>query len=329
MSTNNILVFVEQREGKILPASFQLLALAGELASASGGQAEACVVGEGVGTLTDAIAAQGAKKIYTVDDPELGTYRPMPYAAALAAVIDAADPKAVLVPTTAMGRDLASRAAARKRATLAIDCTEVSLDGEDLIATKPMYAGKFSGKFRLAKDRLQMVTVRSNAYGAAEPQSGATAEVQPVPLALSDGDGRLKIKEVVSTTSGIKDVTEADIIVSGGRPLKSEENFKVIYELAELLDGAVGASRAAVDAGYQPHGRQVGLTGKVVTPVLYIACGIDGAIQHLAGMRGSKVIVAINTKKDAPIFKVATYGCIADLFTMVPLLTDEIRRLKE
>lgn len=329
MSTNNVLVFVEQREGKILPASFQLLGLASELAGASGGQAEACVVGSGVGNLTDAIAAQGAKKIYTVDDAELAAYRPGPYTSALAGVIDAADPKTVLVPTTAMGRDLASRVAARKRAALAIDCTEVAYDGDDLIVHKPMYAGKFSAKFRLAKDRLQIATVRSNAYAAAEPQAGATAEVQAVPLALGDSDKRLKIKEIVSTTSGIKDVTEADIIVSGGRPLKSEENFKVIYELAELLDAAVGASRAAVDAGYQPHGRQVGLTGKVVTPVLYIACGIDGAIQHLAGMRGSKVIVAINTKKDAPIFKVATYGCIADLFTMIPLIADEIRRLKE
>jgi electron transfer flavoprotein alpha subunit len=329
MSTNNILVFIEQRDGKILPASYQLLALANELASASGGQAEACVVGSGIGGLTDAIAAQGAKKIYTVDDPELAMYRPGPYAGALAAVIDAADPKAVLVPTTAMGRDLASRAGARKRAALAIDCSEVTLDGGDLVIQKPMYAGKFSGKFRLSKDKLQIATVRSNAYAAMEPQAGAAADVQSVPLALTDGDTRLKIKEIVSTTSGIKDVTEADIIVSGGRPLKSEENFKIIYELAELLDGAVGASRAAVDAGYQPHGRQVGLTGKVVTPVLYIACGIDGAIQHLAGMRGSKVIVAINTKKDAPIFKVATYGCIADLFAVLPLVTDEIRKLKE
>jgi electron transfer flavoprotein alpha subunit len=244
-------------------------------------------------------------------------------------VIDAADPKAVLVPTTAMGRDLASRTGARKQAALAIDCSEVTLDGGDLVIQKPMYAGKFSGKFRLSKDKLQIATVRSNAYSAMEPQAGATADVQSVPLALTDGDQRLKIKEIVSTTSGIKDVTEADIIVSGGRPLKSEENFKIIYELAELLDGAVGASRAAVDAGYQPHGRQVGLTGKVVTPVLYIACGIDGAIQHLAGMRGSKVIVAINTKKDAPIFKVATYGCIGDLFAVLPLITDEIRKLKE
>ncbi len=325
---NNILVFIEQRDGKILPASFQHLALANELAGSTGGQAEACVVGADVNGLTDAIAAQGAKKIYTVEDAELGMYRPMPYATAVAAIIDKADPKTVIFPTSALGRDLASRTAARKRGAMAIDCTEVSLDGDDLIIAKPMYAGKFSGTFRLSKERLQIVTVRSNAYAASEPLSGATAEVQAVPVTLGDGDKRLKINEIVSTTSGIKDVTEADVIVSGGRPLKSEDNFKILYELAELFDAAVGASRAACDAGYQPHSRQVGLTGKVVTPVLYIACGIDGAIQHLAGMRGSKVIVAVNTKKEAPIFKVATYGCVADLFTMVPLIADEVRRLK-
>ena len=328
MSTNNILVFVEQRNGKILPASFQLLALANELTNASGGQTEACVLGENVGGLTDGIAAQGAKKIYTVDDPELSTYRPGAYTTALTAVIDAGAPKALLVPSSAMGRDLAARVGTRKHAALAIDCMELTCDGEDLVAAKPMYAGKFSAKFRLSKDRLQIAVVRPNAYGASEPSPGATADLQAIPVTLTDTDKRLKIKEIAATGSGIKDVTEADIIVSGGRALKSEDNFKILHELAELLDAAVGASRAACDAGYQPHARQVGLTGKVVTPVLYIACGIDGAIQHLAGMRGSKVIVAINTKPDAPIFKVATYGCVVDLFTLVPLLTEEFMRLK-
>jgi len=326
--TSNILVFIEQRDGKIHPASFQLLTLAGELAKATGGQAEACVAGQGVAGLVDKIAAYGAKKIYVVDDVELAMYRPQPYTTALAAAIDQADPKMVLVPTTALGRDLAARLAARKQAALAIDCTELSLDGDDLVVSKPMYAGKFSAKFRLSNERLQIATVRSNAYSAGEPQEGASAETVAVSLTLSDADQRLKIKEIASTSAGVKDVTEADIVVSGGRALKSEENFKIIQELAETLDGAVGASRAACDAGYQPHSRQVGLTGKVVTPVLYIACGIDGAIQHLAGMRGSKVIVAVNTKREAPIFKVANYGCVMDLFTLVPLLTKEFQRLQ-
>ncbi|MGD2110540.1 MAG: electron transfer flavoprotein subunit alpha/FixB family protein [Phycisphaerae bacterium] len=326
--SNNILVFIEQRDGKVLSASYQLLALANELAGSTGGAATACIVGQDIGGLTSDVAAHGAKKIYTVDDAELKLYRPSTYASAVAGAIDADDPTIVLFPTSAMGRDLAPRVAARKKGALAIDCTEVKLDGGDLVVSKPMYAGKFSATFKLAKDSLQIATVRSNAYSALDPQTGASADVVPVPLTLTDADKRLMAKEVVSTSAGVKDVTEADIVVSGGRALKSEDNFKIIHELAEMLDGAVGASRAACDAGYQPHSRQVGLTGKVVTPVLYVACGIDGAIQHLAGMRGSKVIVAINTKKEAPIFNVANYGCVADLFTLVPLLTAEFERLK-
>lgn len=325
MSTN-ILVFIEQRGGKILPASFQLFTAASKLAG--DGHVAAVVVGQGVAGLAGTVAGYGAKKVLVIDDAELSMYRVMPYAAAVAAAIEASQAKVVLFPTTFMGRDLAARVAARKRAALAIDCTEVAMEGGDLIASKPMYAGKFSAKFRLSASRLQIVTVRSNAYSAPTPQAGANAETQQIALSFRDVDKRANIKEIVSTSSGVKDVTEADVVVSGGRSLKSAENFKIIYELAEALDGAVGASRAACDAGYQPHTRQVGLTGKVVTPKLYIACGIDGAIQHLAGMRGSKVIVAINTKKDAPIFKVSTYGCVADLFALVPLLTREFQLIK-
>lgn len=323
----NILVFIEQRNGTILPASYQILAVATELAGKTGGQAEAVVVGENVSGLTDSIAAQGAKKIYTVEDADLALYRASAYAAAVGAALEAADPRTLLVPTTFMGRDLAARVAARQRAALAVDCIELGLDGDTLVATKTMYAGKLTATFKLGGERLQVATVRSNVYAALEAQPGASAEVQSVSVSLSDNDKRLKCVDVASTSSGVKDVTEGDIVVSGGRSLKSEENFKIIYELAQALDGAVGASRAACDAGYQPHSRQVGLTGKVVTPRLYVACGIDGAIQHLAGMRGSKVIVAINTKQEAPIFKVATYGCVADLFTLVPLLTKEVNKL--
>lgn len=324
---SNILVFIEQRGGKVLPASYQLLAVANTLAKSTGGRAEACLFGHGVGPLTSVVAAQGAKKIYTIDDPALANYSVLSYAIALCAVIDAAKPKTVLLPTSSMGRDLAARVAARKRAALAIDCTDVKLDGADLVVSKSMYAGKLNAKFRLLGSALQVVTIRSNVFSADAPQAGAPTDVQAVPLMLREADQRTRVKEVVTTSAGVKDVTEADIIVSGGRALKSEPNFKIIHDLAATLDGAVGASRAACDAGYQPHTRQVGLTGKVVTPKLYIACGIDGAIQHLAGMRGSKVIVAINTKKDAPIYKVANYGCVADLFTLVPLVTAEIKKL--
>lgn len=324
----DILVFIEQHAGKINPASFQLLTLANELAKSSSGQATAGVVGHQIGDLPNSVAAHGASKVYVTDDPKLASYLAAPYATALSAIIDQAQPKVVLIPATFMGRDLAARVAAKKHAALAIDCTHVELEGERLIVHKPMYAGRLSATFELSAERLQIAAVRPNAYGAADPTEGAVADVAAVSVTFGASDDRAVLKEIVSLGSGIKDVTEADVVVSGGRSLKSEEGFKIIQELAEVLDGAVGASRAACDAGYQPHARQVGLTGKVVTPKLYIACGIDGAIQHLAGMRGSKVIVAINTKQEAPIFKVANYGCVVDLFTLVPLLTQEFRRLK-
>lgn len=324
---SNILVFVEQRGGKILPAVFQLMQAAKEVADKTGGQVEACIAGKDIAGLVGEVAAYGAKKVYTVDDPALEHYRGSAYVSAVDAAVESAGPKVVMIPTTFMGRDLASRLGARRRAALVIDCTHVETEGDDLIATTTMYCGKVFAKYRLAGSRLQVVSIRSNAYAAAEKQDGASAETVAVSADLTDKDNRVTVKEVVSTSSGVKDVTEGDIVVSGGRALKSEENFKIIYELAEALDGAVGASRAACDAGYQPHSRQVGLTGKVVTPALYIACGIDGAIQHLAGMRGSKVIVAVNTKKEAPIFGVANYGIVHDLFNMVPLLTKEFKSL--
>lgn len=326
--SKNILVVVEQREGKVLPASYQLFTPARSLASATGGQVVACVVGEGVSGLADAIGAHGAATVYVVEHAELKHYRASAYTSAVTSAIEAVSAGIVLFPTTFMGRDWAARTAARKRGALAIDCTEVSARGPDILASKSMYAGKLQATFVLSGSRLRVLTIRSNVYPA-PAASGGGAAVQKLSYAPSDADRRLTVKAVTATSSGIKDVTEADVVVSGGRSLKSEENFqKVIFPLAQALEGAVGASRAACDAGYQPHSRQVGLTGKVVTPKLYFACGIDGAIQHLAGMRGSKVIVAINTKKEAPIFKVATYGCVADLFTLVPLVTEEVRKLR-
>lgn len=326
--SNTILVVIEQREGKILPASFQLFTPAKALAAARGGEVAACIVGHNVGGLAAAVSAYGPAAVYVVDDAELKLYRPAAYAAAVANGMDASAAGTVLLSNSALGRDLASRLAARRRAALVLDCTELKADGGEIVATKTLYAGKTFARFRTASGRPAVLTVRANAYVAPAAQAGASSPVKPVAAALSDADKRLTVREVARTGSGIKDVTEADVIVSGGRALKSEENFKkVIFPLAEALGAAVGASRAACDAGYQPHSRQVGLTGKVVTPRLYFACGIDGAIQHLAGMRGSKVIVAVNTKKEAPIFQVATYGCVADLFTLLPALTEEVKKI--
>ena len=320
------MVFVEQREGKIHPASLQMFTAARELVSSGDGAIRAAIVGDGIEPAAEIAARHGANLVYLVDDPELRLYAAGPYTRAVCTAIEKDQPDIVLMATTSMTRDLAPRVAARVKGALATDCIEVERADEGLRIKRPMYCAKCVGEFALADDRLKILSVRPNIYSAAESAGAGAPNVTTLPADLSDQDKRARAIEVVRADSGVKDVADADVIVSGGRSLKSEDNFKILYELAEVLDGAVGASRAAVDAGYQPAARQVGLTGKVVNPQLYIACGIDGAVQHLAGMRGSKVIVAINTKADAPIFSVATYGCVVDLFTLVPLLTEEFRR---
>ncbi len=325
---NDILIFAEQRGGSLHPTALQLITAAGELAGATGGSVMACVVGHQVGGVAEKLAGAGVSKVFTVDASELEHYSSLSYATGTAAVIETASPKVVLFAATNMGRDLAARIAARLDTGSATDCTEVSMDGDVFCARKTICNGKASADFKMAGDRTAIASVRPNAYAAAEA-GGGSAEMVSVAFVPRDGDSRIRTTEIVGTSSGIKDVTEADIIVSGGRSLKSKENFKMLEEMALILDAAVGCSRAAADAGYQPHTRQVGLTGKTVTPKLYLAFGIDGAIQHLAGMRGSKVIVAINTKAEAPIFQVATYGIVADLFVMAPLLIQEFRKLKE
>ncbi|MHC4769379.1 MAG: electron transfer flavoprotein subunit alpha/FixB family protein [Planctomycetota bacterium] len=322
----SVLVFVEQREGKVHPASLQMFTAARELAPSGDGAIHAVIAGDGIGPAAEIAARHGADLVYLVDDPELRLYAAAPYTRAVCAAIERDEPDMVLMATTSMTRDLAPRVAARVKGALATDCIEVERAQGGLRIKRPMYCAKCIGEFALADDRLKILSIRPNIYAAKEPDGSGAPSVTTLSADLTDQDKRVRTVELARADSGVKDVADADVIVSGGRSLKSEDNFKILYELAEVLDGAVGASRAAVDAEYQPVSRQVGLTGKVVNPRLYIACGIDGAVQHLAGMRGSKVIVAINTKSDAPIFSVATYGCVVDLFTLVPLLTEEFRR---
>lgn len=326
--SKDVLIFAEQREGRLHGSAAQLMTAAGPLAAESGGGIVAAVIGHDVGAVAEQVGRLGVQRVYAVEDERLRYYTVLRYARALQQVIERVQPGAVLMAHTFMGRDLAPRLAARLGAATAPDCTEISISEGHVHIRRPVYNGKATCEVRLAPDRLRIISVRPNVFAPAEAKA-ESAPVERVGFEPGPGDDRLETLEVVRTAGGVKDVAEADIIVSGGRSLKSEENFRMLYELAELLDGAVGASRAAVDAGYQPHSRQVGLTGKTVTPKLYMAFGIDGAIQHLAGMRGSKVIVAVNTKPEAPIFQVATYGCVADLFEMVPALIREIRRLKE
>lgn len=324
--TNDILIFVEQRDDKILPAAAQIVTPARELASATGGQVVGCVVGDRIDATTDAIDQAGVDRIVTVSDPALGRYSALYYRSALAAAVNKVQPRLVLLTATFMGRDLAPRLAARCGAAVVPDATELKIVDGVLEVRRPVYNGKAYCSVTFPKDRMAIASVRANTFPAASGGGGAAREA--VPFAAAAGDDRIKVREIAKTAGDVKDVTEADVIVSGGRSLKNEENFKMLFELARELDAAVGASRAACDAGYQPHSRQVGLTGKTVTPKLYIACGISGAIQHLAGMRGSKCIVAINTDKEAPIFKLADYGIIGDVFKVVPALTEQVRRLK-
>jgi electron transfer flavoprotein alpha subunit len=283
------------------------------------------VIGSNVGDAAGTLAKTGAASVFSVDHAAFSKYNPLAYTRALAAVVARAAPRILLLPASCMGRDLAPRLAARLNAGLATDCTELTFEGGALLARRPIYNGKALSTVHFDGQRLQIASVRPNAYPAAQP--AGNGEIVPVNAALEAGDARQITREIARTGGEEKDVTEAAIVVSGGRSLKSKENFKIIYDLAHALDGAVGASRAACDAGYQPHTRQVGLTGKTITPQLYVACGISGAIQHLAGMRTSKVIVAINKDKDAPIFKVADYGIVGDLFDVIPQLTAEIKRL--
>jgi electron transfer flavoprotein alpha subunit len=325
--TNDILVFIEQREGKLHPAALQCFTPARQLASQTGGRVVAVLIGDDLATPASQAAAC-ADHVLTIADASLKHYSATRYRTALAAAIAKVQPRVVLLIASFLGRDLAPRAAVRTGSALATDVIELKLGGDGVLdARRPIYNGKAFGHVQFPRDRTAICSLRANTFAAPAGASGA-ATIESLPFAASPGDERIEVKEVVRAGGSVKDVTEADIVVSGGRSLKSAENFEqYVYPLAAALDGAVGASRAACDAGYQPHSRQVGLTGKTVTPKLYVACGISGAIQHLAGMRGSKVIVAINSDAEAPIFKVADYGIVGDLFQVVPKLTEEVRKL--
>ncbi len=324
--SGNVLVYVEQRDSRILPASLQLFTLAAQLVP-EGGQVCAVVVGSEIGSLGEACAAYGAGRVLLADDPGLAFYGARAYAQAICDAAMRVDARTVLLASSSLGRDVGPRVAARLDGAIATDCTGVSASDGALRVTRPMYCGKCVGEIELPADRVRVVSVRPNTFAVPVPDAGASVAVETVVVDLAAIGPQTTTREIVQSDAAHKDTSEADIIVSGGRAMGSEEGFSILYEMADVLDGAVGASRAAVDAGDQPQDRQIGLTGKVVSPRLYIACGIDGAIQHLAGMRGSKVIVAINTKADAPIFNVATYGCVVDLFELAPLLTAEFKGL--
>ncbi len=318
-----VLVFVEQREGKLKKASFELIGAS----AAAGNETHAVIIGDQISGLSNECAYYGANKVHLVQDPALKNYTGESYSKALVAAIKSISPEIILASHTPMGKELLPMVAAMIDGALATDCTSLQFAGGKLQLKRPVYAGKAIAEVEFCGNSIQMATIRQNAIGMPKPDTTKTADSTSVSVDLSGL--KTKILEVVKGNSARPDVTEASIVVSGGRSLKSADNFKIIEDLADTMGAAVGASRAAVDAGYRPHRDQVGQTGKVVSPSLYIACGISGAIQHLAGMRTSKVIVAINTDPQAPIFQIADYGIVGDLFQVVPELTKEVKHLKE
>lgn len=324
-----ILVFAEQRDKKVKKVTFELLSKGKEISSKTGEELSAVIIGSMVSDLADKLAQYGAKKVYIADDERLKDYITEAYTKILTDLIKEINPSIFLCGATIQGKDLSPRVAARLGVGLATDCTEIELTDEGkILVTRPIFAGKVFVKLEL-KDFPQIVQMRPNALSISTPDETNKPDLVNVKISLTSDDLRSKVVETIITTTGRPELTEADIIVSGGRGMKGPENYKIIEELADLLGAAVGASRAAVDAGWIDHMFQVGQTGKTVSPNMYVACGISGAIQHLAGMSSSKIIVAINKDSDAPIFKACDYGVVGDLFQIVPLLTQEIKKIKE
>ena len=320
-----ILVFGEVRNGALKSITRELVTAANQLAQTGGGPVALALIGDGAGQASADAKTLPVAKVYTATHALLSSYSSQGYAVALEAVVQAADAAVVLFGATAMGRDLAARASARCGAALFSDCTELGLSNGTLRVKRPVYSGKVIAEVESVAP-VQMATIRPNIFA---PAGGSgSAEVVAVPVQIEEKHVRGRVKEVVQTATGTRDITEAEIIVAGGRSLKSAENFALLEDLAKTVGASIGASRAAVDAGYRPHSAQVGQTGKVVNPKLYIAVGISGAIQHLVGMRTSKVIVAINKDENAPIFQKADYGIVGDLFDLVPKITEEFKKLR-
>jgi electron transfer flavoprotein alpha subunit len=318
-----VFVVAEHRDGRLKKATFELLGAS----SAAGNETHAILLGDGVADLAKELAHYGAKTVHVGQNAALKFYTAEAYSKVVADIVKSAGADIVLASHTPTGRDFMPRVAAKLGVGLASDCTQLAFEGSSIKVRRPVYSGKATAEVEFVGAGPRLATVRANALGIPKPDTSKTAEVVNVTPDL--GALKTKVTEVVKGSSGRPDVTEASIVVSGGRSLKNADNFKMLEEMADVLGAAVGASRAAVDAGYRPHRDQVGQTGKVVSPTLYIACGISGAIQHLAGMRTSKTIVAINTDPEAPIFQVADYGIVGDIFAVVPALKDEFKKLKD
>jgi electron transfer flavoprotein alpha subunit len=322
-----IMTIAEQRDGDLRKISFEIVSEGRRLADALGQGLTAILLGSNIKDKALQLGHYGADKILVADDPRLETYTTDAYASVIAELVKASDPAILLIGASFQGKDLAGRLSAKLGVGMAQDCTAFSIEEGNLVALRPIYAGKAYAKVSFKDSWPQMAAARPNVMSLNEPDTSRSAEVIDAAFSLDDGLMKTKVVDKMKDQSGKVDLTEADKIVSGGRGMKGPENYKILEELADVIGASVGASRSAVDAGWRSHMDQVGQTGKVVSPNLYIACGISGAIQHLAGMSTSKVIVAINKDPDAPIFQKADYGIVDDLFQVVPALTEAVKKI--
>ncbi|MDE5412377.1 electron transfer flavoprotein subunit alpha/FixB family protein [Alkalihalobacterium chitinilyticum] len=317
-----VLVLGEIREGELRNVSFEAVAAAKLIAD--GGEVVAALLGESVGDLANAMIHAGADRVVKVEHADLKAYTTDAYQQAILQVMDVEQPEGVVMGHTSIGKDVSPRIAAKLNAGLVSDVVNVEVDGGEAVYTRPIYSGKAFEKKQVEEGTV-LVTIRPNNITPLEKDESRSGDVGSVSVEIKDL--RTIVKEVVRKATGGVDLSEAKIIVSGGRGVKSADGFKPLQELADVLGAAVGASRGACDAEYCDYALQIGQTGKVVTPDLYFAFGISGAIQHLAGMSNSKVIVAVNKDPEAPIFEVADYGIVGDLFDVVPLLTEELKKV--
>ena len=321
--SKKVLVLGETREGALRNVSFEAIAAGKQIAD--GGEVVSVLIGDGVAGVAQELIAAGADRVVTVEHPNLKQYTPDGFSQAFLAVAEQESPEAIVFGHTSLGKDLSPKIASKLGAGLVSDVTEIEGAGDDTVFIRPIYSGKAFEKVKI-KDGVIFATVRPNNIQPLEKDASRSGSVSSVAVEITNL--RTIIKEVVRKATEGVDLSEAKVVVAGGRGVKSEEGFEPLKELANLLGGAVGASRGACDAEYCDYSLQIGQTGKVVTPDLYIAAGISGAIQHLAGMSNSKVIVAINKDPEANIFKVADYGIVGDLFEVIPLLIEEIKALK-
>jgi len=300
----------------------------GEAARLSGGDVEAVWLtdtasDEGLGQL----AGWGATKVWLLENAAFAPYRGEVWTPVVAELVAQHAPKAVFAPVTSKMREFAARLAARLGAGLSADSVGMTMDGDQLVATRPVYAGKLLAKMTWAKTPW-IATLRPNVFKPADAQAGKTPQVEKPAVTIPDAAMKL-VERREEASTGLPELTEAETVISGGRGMKGPENYVILENMAQVIGAAVGASRAAVDAGWRPHRFQIGQTGRTISPKLYLGFGVSGAIQHLAGMRTSKVIVAVNKDPDAPIFKIADYGIVGDLFEVVPALTEEFKKLLE